>query len=451
MLNAILWSDEELAVLQAEFSALYDLTSTSIRAVVAAVVKQSVAELSDRFYRAMLVQSRAQFYLDHEIVSQRLRSALKNWLIDLFQGESLEAGQIVRRQLEIGSVHARIKVPTSLVMHGMRELKHGIYANLKHARLPREDIAQAVFYSSLLLDVALGVMTAAYVRGFERSARSSEALRQFAIGQDLPAERERQRAVLAEWAKNAFFAVQMPDEKLGRLLLGESEFGLWFFHRASLLFGQSSEYTSIAEAIESVDSVIASAREGQDQADRLALLRTIKQRVDQINALLTMLFDRFLDIGGTKDPLTQLLNRRFLRTAVSREIALQGMSRRPFSLIMIEIDNFARLRARLGEAGADLVVQQTAAMLFNSVRSSDSVFSMGRETFLVIRVEANARDAAAFTQELVEGYAATHFEVNGQSVLDNSLSVGVVEHDGHPDPRHLIDRAALALRNAKKG
>jgi diguanylate cyclase len=117
---------------------------------------------------------------------------------------------------------------------------------------------------------------------------------------------------------------------------------------------------------------------------------------------------------------------------------------------MLEIDNFARLRTRLGEAGADIIVRQTAAMLFNAVRSSDSVFSMGCETFLIIRVETNAREAAAFTRELVEGYAATHFEPNGQSILDNSLSVGVVEYDGHPDPRHLIDRAELALRNSKK-
>ncbi|KPF67412.1 hypothetical protein IP69_13645 [Bosea sp. AAP35] len=442
-------SEEYLFVLEEEIRQIIDNTPVSTRKMVASIVKQSADDSSKLFYRSLLKISQARFYLDHELVSQRLQTALTKWVIDLFHGESVKAAQTVRRQLEIGSAHARIQVPTLLVMHGMREIKRGIHGSLKHARLPRGEIAQAVNYVGILLDVALGVMTAASIQGAERSARSSEALRQFSIGQDFLAERERQKAVLADWAKDVFLAVHIPSEPQDRLLLGQSEFGLWVLHRAKLFFEQYSEYALIAEGVVTVDGLVDLAYDSHSHADRLALMQKIKHHIDRINAMLTILFDRSIEIGSTKDPLTQLINRRFLRTAVSREIALQSVSRRPFSLIMIEIDNFAELRARLGESGADLVVQKTAAILFNSVRSSDSVFSMGRETFLIIRVETNAREAAAFSHELVQGYAATHFEINGQSTLNNSLSTGVTEYDGHPDPRHLIDRAALALRNAR--
>jgi diguanylate cyclase len=146
-----------------------------------------------------------------------------------------------------------------------------------------------------------------------------------------------------------------------------------------------------------------------------------------------------------------LLNRRYLRAAVSREVALRRRTRRPFSMIMLEISQFETLRARLGEAGADTVVQQTAAMLLNAVRSSDTVFSMGRETFLIIRVGTDGREAAVFARSIVESYAATHFSVDGQTILENTLNIGVIEYDGHPDPRRLVDQVANALRNEKVG
>jgi diguanylate cyclase len=74
------------------------------------------------------------------------------------------------------------------------------------------------------------------------------------------------------------------------------------------------------------------------------------------------------------------------------------------------------------------------------------VFSMGREIFLILRVGADAREATLFARGLVERYAATHFSIDGQTLLENSLNIGVIECDGHPDPRRLIDQVANALR-----
>lgn len=41
--------------------------------------------------------------------------------------------------------------------------------------------------------------------------------------------------------------------------------------------------------------------------------------------------------------------------------------------------------------------------------------------------------------------------VDGQTILKNTLNVGVIEYDGHPDPRRLVDQVANALRNEKVG
>jgi diguanylate cyclase len=169
-----------------------------------------------------------------------------------------------------------------------------------------------------------------------------------------------------------------------------------------------------------------------------------------MNSLLGQMFDRSLDIQGARDPVTHLLNRKYVDTVISAEIATQKTSHHPFSVLLIEIDQFSDLRSRLGDAEVDVIVQRTAQMLFDATRSSDSIFSMGRETFLIVQVETELTAAQQFANEIAERYASTHFTVSGKSVLDCSLSIGVVEYDGHPDPRELINRAQRALFERKR-
>jgi len=134
-----------------------------------------------------------------------------------------------------------------------------------------------------------------------------------------------------------------------------------------------------------------------------------------------------------------------------REIEIQKAQRRPFSLVLFEINKLDQITRELGHAGADSVIQQTASMLFNVARTGDSVFRMGQGTFLIIRVEADARKASTFASSVAERYAATHFTVEGAPFFDNSLTFAVVEYDGHPDPRHTIIRAERALRERNPG
>ncbi|WP_248308087.1 diguanylate cyclase [Bosea sp. AS-1] len=104
------------------------------------------------------------------------------------------------------------------------------------------------------------------------------------------------------------------------------------------------------------------------------------------------------------------------------------------------------MRSRVGEAGADTIVQQTAAILLNAVRTSDVVISMGRETFLVIRVEAELQEATSFAQRIADSYRVSHFTVDGQTIQENTLKFGVAVYDGSSDSRRLVDQVASALR-----
>lgn len=451
MLSAALWEDEDFAQLKAEASVLAGNISPPVRAMVATTVKHFAVEMVDELWRDLAAHVRVQALFDNESIARRFRGALSQWLVDIFPKEPIDPALFLMRQSEIGSTHARIQIPVSLSMQAARLFKRGIYNNLKHTRLSRDEFVQAALYVSGVIDVATAAINAAHISGLDRNLRAEEALRQVSIDHDFRAERERQKASLAEWAQAVFFGSGIAGETGGLLPLSRSEFGLWFSHRANLLFGRTAEYASIARLVDEADAHIRQLRDDGDTSGRQENLREIRQIAGQINNLLSVQFSHSFDMGSARDPLSRLLNRRFLRAALSREVALRRKTSRPFSMIMLELSQFDTLRARLGEAGADTVVQQTAAMLLNAVRSSDTVFSMGRETFLIIRVGADAREAAVFARSIVESYAATHFSIDGQTVLKNTLNVGVIEYDGHPDPRRLVDQVANALRNEKVG
>ena len=210
---------------------------------------------------------------------------------------------------------------------GARELKQNITTSLRATKLSREELASAIHFVSTMFDLTLDVMTHAYINRSERNARSDEAFRLFSLNQNFATERERQRAALSEWAQALFFEHQIDSSSLSVQSLAQSEFGLWVYHRAILLFEQSPQYSRLLAIIADVDNSIEALRSSQYQ-ERIDQLKRIRDAIGEINSLVNFLFDSSLNAQSTRDPLTQLLNRRFVDMVISAEIKTQKVSRR---------------------------------------------------------------------------------------------------------------------------
>ena len=109
---------EDLKTIETELRDLYRNTPSRVRTVVANSIKQISADLVDRFYSTMSAQPGAHFFLDHDTVNKKLRQALKHWLEETFQREQKDFQAFTRHHIQVGSVHARIKVPEHLVSGG---------------------------------------------------------------------------------------------------------------------------------------------------------------------------------------------------------------------------------------------------------------------------------------------------------------------------------------------
>lgn len=440
-------SDGDLNLLEVEIEKIYQATSPIARERLFDVVRLKRKALVKQFYDVMMTYPQADLFLANDLVHDRLNAEMEKWLMELFSASSKSGEGICRRQLEVGAVHARIKVPISMVMRGFREIKRAIMLDLVEARNTPADLAMAANLLTALLDVALAMMTTAYFRFTERVTRTDEALRLYSMAQDLAAERERQRAALLDWAHHLFFEVQLPGRGNSLVSLGESDFGLWFAHRAQVIFGQTDEYETIVDSIARCDDAVDKVN-SEVQMDRVPAIRAIKAEVDKINALLAIIFESAIGINSARDPLTKLLSRQFLLPAVSREIGLTQAGKPAFSLVTFLLSTAQARRNDINQQGWDEVLLRSAQIIISASRSSDSAFRLGDKTFLVLRVESGLEAARQFADEVANRLRSTHLNIEGNSFHGLDVTYSITEHDGHPDPRHIIKLAEQNSRMA---
>ncbi|TSE23972.1 Diguanylate cyclase DosC [Tepidimonas sediminis] len=438
-----------------EWAAILEATPPDVRQRVAELVQRHRAALAEAFYAEMLAHPQAHVFLDAQVVHQRLHASMQRWLGELFaprQHDELAA--IVAHQRHVGEVHARIQLPMHLVARGARFLKGRLLTTLLQEGADAKQAERALLYIGDLLDLALELMAESYVRDTQREARSEEAFRLHALTQNLQVERERQRFLLANWGQEVLFALHRGGEPLVLPTLRGSEFGLWFMHKGSNVFEGAPEVDLVLRGMERVDGTLLpqlAASTAGDPAHHQALLLQLQSELDNLQYLVQMLFERHVELESGRDALTRLLNRRFLAPILAREIHLAQQRRIPFALLMLDIDHFKQVNDRHGHDAGDVVLQQTAALLLNHVRSSDFVFRFGGEEFLVVLVDVPPAQAAAQADKLRRRIAAHRFDLPNGVTLQLTASIGVAAWNGHPDYQYLIQQADAALYAAKRG
>ena len=73
------------------------------------------------FYQQMLLEEHATEFLSAEMVKNRLKNALYQWLISSFEIPfQHNYNEIVEKQFKVGDVHARVQIPSWLIIRGVR-------------------------------------------------------------------------------------------------------------------------------------------------------------------------------------------------------------------------------------------------------------------------------------------------------------------------------------------
>ena len=151
-----------------------------------------------------------------------------------------------------------------------------------------------------------------------------------------------------------------------------------------------------------------------------------------------------------RDSLTGLYNRRYAEETLEREIARAKREAAPLSLVMLDLDHFKRFNDEFGHDAGDAALREAAAVLVESVRTSDVVSRVGGEEFLVILPGASL-DATIQKSEMIrKKMKALELFHRGRLLPPLTFSAGVAAFPQTGEAREALLRAADgALYEAK--
>ncbi|OEJ68885.1 transporter substrate-binding domain-containing diguanylate cyclase [Magnetovibrio blakemorei] len=145
------------------------------------------------------------------------------------------------------------------------------------------------------------------------------------------------------------------------------------------------------------------------------------------------------------DRLTGLFNRLKLDEMMEMRHAEFARFGRPFSIILLDIDNFKLVNDRFGHQMGDRVLVKAASLLKDQSRTVDSVGRWGGEEFLIICPETRAEGAKVQAEYIRAAFKSTDFGT-GDTI---TVSLGIAEMGEGEGVKDVILRADAALYTGK--
>lgn len=227
-------------------------------------------------------------------------------------------------------------------------------------------------------------------------------------------------------------------------------------HRADQAANDSSQ------ALSEVRSAIDQTGLPQELAAAHALLIAEIDRVIASNTVLkgelassqTLLASQREQIEALKtavriDGLTQLANRAYFDEKLQEMIHLHQRYQEPFSLMMIDIDNFKTINDSHGHLAGDRILKGVSFKIKATLRESDFLARFGGDEFALILIKASLAPAMALAGKIIASVRESRFILDGTD-FKVTLSIGVASVHVGDTPETLLKRADEALYLVKQ-
>lgn len=150
------------------------------------------------------------------------------------------------------------------------------------------------------------------------------------------------------------------------------------------------------------------------------------------------------------DSLTGLLNQTSFMKQLEIEFRRATRYHHPFSLIMLDLDNFKQINDEKGHLFGDFLLKEIASHLRNSVRTTDILARYGGDEFIILLAETGLGDALVVAEKIRKGLAKKEFKI-GEEKLKITASLGVTcFRAGVEDFLTLVGEADKALYISKE-
>jgi diguanylate cyclase (GGDEF)-like protein len=151
------------------------------------------------------------------------------------------------------------------------------------------------------------------------------------------------------------------------------------------------------------------------------------------------------------DSLTQAYNKRHMDKVLGQFWEMAQQSGTPFSLLLLDIDNFRTINARFGHEVGDRVLQSVVHNIQSNTRKTDMVFRFGADRFLLLLPMTRGEFALTMANRLREEYSKVTFRGPARENFKADFSVGVMDYRGElTGLDEMLRRVEGALLRAKK-
>ena len=150
------------------------------------------------------------------------------------------------------------------------------------------------------------------------------------------------------------------------------------------------------------------------------------------------------------DELTGLLNRRGFISIAGQNLKLAHRLKGPVSLMFLDLDGLKAINDNLGHIEGDRALTDTASILRNTFRDTDTIARLGGDEFTVLAMGTPETNSAILISRLQCRLDAHNFRAKRPYQL--SLSIGIVLYDPETTVtvEDLIARADAAMYECKR-
>jgi len=197
--------------------------------------------------------------------------------------------------------------------------------------------------------------------------------------------------------------------------------------------------------IEEIEQIRETVKEKQFQDS--TQLEVLAKQVDNLSVELEKVRTESLTDG-----MTGIYNRKAFDRHIDDLVEKNTVTKAPFALLMLDIDDFKKVNDVYGHPTGDRVILAIINKCRKSIRGEDFFARYGGEEFVIVLPGASLRNGIKRAEHICKSIASTHYyldDVAGNPTLSVTVSIGVSSLQKGDTAVSVTQRADKALYAAK--
>ncbi len=155
---------------------------------------------------------------------------------------------------------------------------------------------------------------------------------------------------------------------------------------------------------------------------------------------------------ATTDALTGIYNRHHFFEQATYKLAIANEFKRPFSIILIDFDNFKKINDTYGHHIGDVSLLETANQINTHCRTQDCFARIGGDEFVIALADTTLHEAKVIAERILISIERNLIKASNNINLNCKVSIGVCSStaDDNKQLKDLMQQADKALYQAKE-